>query len=456
MWNANGIHNKTVEIIEFLRRNQTQVLILNETRLHAGYIFKIAGYTILEKRGLNGHGGVAIAVRSDVPYRNVKLDQPALTTLEAVAIQLQDNTVIATWYNSPSNKIRQEHLDAFFRLSRKVVLAGDFNATHTSWGCHRNNPNGTTLHNYLLNSNVILFHPDTPTHYPSNGTTPTVIDLILAANTYNIQEPTTEAMPSDHSAINFQLGAAHTNMLERIVLDYSKANWNKFRSILQAEPMVHSIQDTQTLEDAVLRITKNINAAANKSIPNKTINPHKYSELPPDILSKIRERNMVRRNYQRARNPALLEDFKRLNHQIKTAIAEHRNKTYADRLKKINPADGSLWRLNRHLRKPYHPVSSIHDDGCLTALSEQDVANKIASTFQNNHCIPDTDRETQDMVDREVTSYLLCNPLSRNSPTITSPNLAQLKILSNNHRQLKRQAPTTFKTFSSKIFPTKQ
>ena len=45
----------------------------------------------------------------------------------------------------------------------KMLLLGDFNATHQSWFCHTNNSRGIKLENYLLNNKMLVVNGDTGT-----------------------------------------------------------------------------------------------------------------------------------------------------------------------------------------------------------------------------------------------------------------------------------------------------
>ncbi|KAK9730377.1 Endonuclease-reverse transcriptase [Popillia japonica] len=73
------------------------------------------------------------------------MDGPEWNDVEAVAVQLADNTAIVCHYNRPSRKLDQRQLDMLFARAKKAVVAGDFNASHAAWGCHRNNVIGNIL-----------------------------------------------------------------------------------------------------------------------------------------------------------------------------------------------------------------------------------------------------------------------------------------------------------------------
>ncbi|KAK9744318.1 hypothetical protein QE152_g7880 [Popillia japonica] len=114
------------ELEAFLRERDVQIALICETRLSARQHLRLRGFTVVEKRGANQHGGVAILVRNDTPYKQLAMDGPEWNDVgganqhggvailvrndtpykqlamdgpewndvEAVAIQLADNTAI--------------------------------------------------------------------------------------------------------------------------------------------------------------------------------------------------------------------------------------------------------------------------------------------------------------------------------------------------------------------------
>lgn len=125
-------------------------------------------------------------VRNDVPYNRIPIRTPILRHTEAIAVQFADGTVLAAVYNSPQKKLTTGELSALFSLGHKVILAGDFNATHAHWNCNKNNVNGNTLLKFINDNNVMLHMTCRPTHIPHNGTASNTLDLIITNNVHNI------------------------------------------------------------------------------------------------------------------------------------------------------------------------------------------------------------------------------------------------------------------------------
>lgn len=257
LWNCNGTSGKIQEIQDLVRETETHILLLNETRAPEGYIFHLQGYNVVEKRGRNEHGGVAIAARDDVPHQDLS-NHLALSKLQAVALRLACNTVIVAYFNSPSQRLRAAQLRGLFRMSRKVLLAGDYNATHTNWGCRRNNANGNVLNGFLANNAILLHHPS-------------VADLVLTSNVTNIGDITVQSTSSDHVALLFQLGEGPPRTGRKKIPDYSRANWKLYRTLMNEHPVNNSIEGIDALDDAVASLTDDIVRAAKRCVPTKIV-----------------------------------------------------------------------------------------------------------------------------------------------------------------------------------------
>ncbi|KAK9694255.1 hypothetical protein QE152_g33648 [Popillia japonica] len=89
---------------------------------------------------------------------------------------------------------------------------------------------------FIEENNVILHIPYEPTHIPHNGTACNTLDLVLSANVANISDIKTRTLPSDHLALEFRLGEQDERNPGRKVFHYAKADWARFKHILNSFP----------------------------------------------------------------------------------------------------------------------------------------------------------------------------------------------------------------------------
>jgi hypothetical protein len=90
--------------------------------------------------------------------------------------------IIAAAYNPSSDNLLSEDLDAVISLGNGVSIAGDFNAKHPLWNCARVDRQGVSLISYAQNPDIHILYTDSDTHYPTNGYTPSTLDIVLAQN----------------------------------------------------------------------------------------------------------------------------------------------------------------------------------------------------------------------------------------------------------------------------------
>lgn len=103
-WNAkNGIANKVTEIINYIKRRDIDILLVNETKLRANFKSKLRSYRVLRNDRLSDYpaGGLAVFIKRDIPFTEVKIQSDC--RLETICIRLENNVYIVMAYN-PAKK----------------------------------------------------------------------------------------------------------------------------------------------------------------------------------------------------------------------------------------------------------------------------------------------------------------------------------------------------------------
>lgn len=114
------------------------------------------------------------------------------------------------------------------------MIFGDLNAKHTSWNCRSNNVSGNALFSLQHNNEFMIYHTDTHTHFPHSGQSPSTIDLLISNVNFAFDLVAhDDQMQSDHAPIICIYGTMKRT--ERKFYDYSRANWQKFRHIINTE-----------------------------------------------------------------------------------------------------------------------------------------------------------------------------------------------------------------------------
>lgn len=108
----------------------------------------------------------------------------------------------------------------------------------------------------------------------------------------------------------------------------------------------------------------------------------------------------------------------------------HRNEKCNERLQKLKPGDGSLWRLNKYLRTERHQITVIEDEEGSAVFRDRDIAEKIASAFESYHATPNTSDQTELQVQSALNNFFLQNPIFpvRSQQYITSSKVIKKLI----------------------------
>lgn len=384
-WNACGIRGKITEVTDFLYRKSVDILFINETKLKATETLKIRNYNSYCSNRENAAGGVAILIRRGIPHERVEIKR--VVSIEHICIRLQSNIYLIAAYNKPSNSFSHSDLDSLLEVSNKVLVVGDLNARHTNWSCHRNNRNGLTLNSYIQNNNVTILHTDSPTHIPYNNGTPTFIDLVINKNVINMKKlQVLNELNSDHLPVYFTLGNESNPKLKRSIFDYKGADWERFRDILNDKIITNSkIETKEDVDEEVLKLTRNIQHARDKVIKMKTVIAQN-TELSDSILKEIKFRNYLRKQWQKTGSLVFKELYMEKIKEVRAQIAEFRNKKWSEKLSKINTRDKSLWRMTKVLKSEYEEIPCLRE-GNITALTDREKVELIASQFENVHKI---------------------------------------------------------------------
>ncbi|GFU22714.1 hypothetical protein TNCV_762901 [Trichonephila clavipes] len=184
--------------------------LLKETHLKPEHSFSIPNYICYRNdrtNSVHGWGGTAILIKINISHFHVHTP-PLLTGVEATLVALtptdQEPFLVASIYAPPNPNYRNlsADLDTLFKNFNTAIVAGDYNAKHTSWGCVSSDPRGNYLLRYITNNKLDLIAPPTPTRNGFDSATTLDYALIKNLNWPCTAESLAE-LSSDHNPIRF-------------------------------------------------------------------------------------------------------------------------------------------------------------------------------------------------------------------------------------------------------------
>ncbi|GFT93190.1 uncharacterized protein TNCV_2710421 [Trichonephila clavipes] len=375
-WNADGVRSRIVEMRDFIDKHAPDLLLLQETHLRPEHSFSIPNYICYRNDRTNsvrGWGGTAILIKRNISHFHVPT-RPLFTGVEATLVALtptdQEPFMVASIYATPNPNYRNLNadLDTVFKILYMAIVAGDYTAKHTSWGCVSSDPREFIFH-VPLN---LKFPP------PQLNTTWSIFTKILT------------------NPANF---------------DLPKAN------------------STQEIDSQVTNLTTEIlNAHASASRPfHHSEQPYVQGELK----GLIKERNKARKTWQQSRHPQHKTELNRLQNIIKRKIYHYRQQAWEDNLLTLNAEDNSLWGIAKAFRKKTSPISALNGPSGI-ALSDTNKTEVIALSLESQFQLNDIHNPHKDEVITSVVDAYLDSNINNNDiipPTLPSEIIQIIKKL---------------------------
>ncbi|GFX17455.1 RNA-directed DNA polymerase from mobile element jockey [Trichonephila clavipes] len=222
-----------------------------------------------------------------------------------------------------------------------LIIAGDLNAAHKTWNNTRSNNFGFRLKIIIQNyPNARIVAPYTPTHINSRsrpGVRDSIIDLAVFKNIpFNYDIRVIDDLCSDHLPVILTL---YTNSDTMKIPAQLSTNWENFRFLLKNKPLpIPASSSNEHLDVTIGRLGENISEAfVAASKPKFKTAPIK---LPPDIRSKIRHRNRVRRFWQRSRDPVLRNELRTVRNEIASDIRHLSRARWEKTIEELSPETG--------------------------------------------------------------------------------------------------------------------
>ncbi|CAH2109130.1 unnamed protein product [Euphydryas editha] len=137
-----------------------------ETWLRPHHKFNIKGYDekndIIRNDSGNAHNGVAIIILKSLCYTLINTAFDDSIQNVAISVQIYDENITIVSCYSPGNTMTRFYKDKFDNLieslQQPLIIAGDFNAYHTAWGCDTTNSRGKDILDSIDEHNLIILN----------------------------------------------------------------------------------------------------------------------------------------------------------------------------------------------------------------------------------------------------------------------------------------------------------
>jgi hypothetical protein len=172
---------------------------------------------------------------------------------------------------------------------------------------------------------MIIIRPClSPTHFPTNSRyRPDIIDLALVRLPYATQINNLNELSSDHNPILLEILYTPISLSPPTTNRFM--NWTKYKTILTNLPNINRqpTNDSQSINLAIDCLTKNIQHAIEASVFTPKTKNSSFL-LPNYIKTEITDKNRLRREWQRNRNPTTKRLLNTKTSLIRTLLETHK------------------------------------------------------------------------------------------------------------------------------------
>lgn len=307
-WNCRSINNKKSDLYYIINKFKPFIVSLQETWLKPQYNFKISGYSCLREDRSDSYGGVAILVKHSIPFSHVPLPNHS-TDFSIIAADINKTCFVSVYIPHPSTSVFNEIDQIISSLPKPLVIMGDFNAQHQSWGSSSSNYYGNRVLEIVDNNNLCILNNGDPTRRTAPTESFSAPDLtictpILASSlswttmssTYGSDHfPVIVSFPSVFDNKSF------TNRQPRLKYKLANAQWNLFRDEIQRKLTdLPDVTNSNVLE-CTEKFSRILTDTANEMFPIKKGGPRKFPTPPwwdPECSEAIKSRKLAEKAYK--------------------------------------------------------------------------------------------------------------------------------------------------------------
>lgn len=397
--NVNSIcnfHRKNL-LYDFMSKNETDILMLSETKLGNFNTFGLNGFNIFRNDRSAGAGGVAIIFRNNFKFKNIKKwNYPT----EAISVDLLINNIWIRFISAYFNNISDIHnIRSIFEHNVPFIVGGDLNARNIITGDISSNQNGIFIQNTIDELNLIWNFPNKPTCYRSvHGS---IIDHFILSNNFPIAFTATNIFDSfsDHFGIGMTL-FSEKNILSKYkkILLYDKTNITKMNKfILNGLNNINISSNKNIGVDEIDQITSGIgeifNDSIDKFVPTTIIQNQNVNLSKQTLAIKRNLKNLYRKikrnNLHFDGHLEIIKNYKLLKicfiNSYKTDVNTHFTKI-TQTIKKTNQVFSHVKRFTPYKKKTGLPEIMFTDENRNVSFNNKiDIVNEIARNFGSNH-----------------------------------------------------------------------
>ncbi|GFX55702.1 hypothetical protein TNCV_3427731 [Trichonephila clavipes] len=142
---------------------------------------------------------------------------------------------------------------------------------------------------------------------------------------------------------------------------------------------------------------------------------------PQHINRLLKLKNHLRKQYHQTLNPLFKTQYIRAQSDFKKELKKHNDSIWQKRLETLNTTDNSLWRTQKFFKNKRPKIPPLNC-ATVTAVTDQQKANLLATNIKNNFIENDRENDSYSQSD-EIINSTVNNFLSTPPTTLIQPAL---------------------------------
>jgi exonuclease III len=413
--NIKSLKQNKEELVNFLSEEKKDVGLLQETNLNKNDEIEINKYKLVRKdRNKTKGGGVGLIINKKLNYEIIKVKEVTPIEIIGIKTKINDTTYnIFSIYIPPSSqkitcKVMQSKLEKILNELKNyenVILGGDFNSHHTSWGSEKIDSFGkitsdlTTLSELTnLNEMFLENNRDKFTYMNPPQQKRSVIDLTFVStriiNKIKSFEITNENCNSDHMMLKITLNEKNKEVnMKREKLDISK--YKTEIDELKVEELT-DLENFETKHDEIIK--------KNKKLTNTNLNaknyPKNFWSKELSDMKKTKRELFKKFNEKRNKKTATIYDLleiKKIQAIMKKKVRQNKRKNFTKFINKLHPKNS--------LKTIYDNYNKLRNRGKFTQQNMIENSKEKANQYLRENFKTTTIKKVQNMKNEKENYY---------------------------------------------------
>lgn len=368
-WNTKSLRPRIPELFHLINIIRPSVIAVSETWLVPGSHFRVSGYACHRDDRADGYAGSALLVRHSLPFSYIPLPSHSLD-INLVAIRVFDITFISIYIPHPNSDVIPDILSVISSVPSPIILLGDFNGHHTSWGSGHCDVFGRLLLDMFDDANLCVINDGSITRRALPSQDPrSVVDLTVCSPSLSsalIWETLPLTYGSDHFPIVVKIpsrATPHYNFNPNLRYRLSAANWEAFTDHLDNNAIDLPSLQANDINNYLLAYSKLVDciiSSANQNIPLKKQASAWAKISPPwwdsDCTSAIKDRKRAELSYNASMTSENFIEYKRTAAKVRRVLSKKKKQGWKNFCENLSPRAPSsyVWRQIKRYRGSFN------------------------------------------------------------------------------------------------------